>query len=155
MFCIFFKSTCPIHVTYLSKGETVDALYYIEHCIKPVVKAINRQRPKSGTLHMKFLHDNARHHAAKLTKSQLEEVGFKIIRHLPYSPDLSPCDFWLFDLIKRQLVDATDEEDLNRQITKVLGKIPQEEFLKTFEKWLERMQMCITNKGDYFEHLIK
>jgi hypothetical protein len=33
--------------------------------------------------------------------------------------------------------------------------IPKEEYEKTFQKWIERMELCIQNNGDYFEHLIK
>jgi len=41
------------------------------------------------------------------------------------------------------------------QITEHLENIPKEEYLKTFQKYLERMQLCINNRGDYIEHLIK
>ena len=45
------------------------------------------------------------------------------MEHLPYSPDLAPCDFWLFGYIKQQLVDATGPEDLRKQITKTVDSI--------------------------------
>ena len=77
------------------------------------------------------------------------------ICHLAYSHDLELCDLWLFDTIKRYLTDAVDKKDLKRQITRALKKISQEEYLKTFKKYLERLQLCIDNHGDYFEHLIK
>jgi len=32
----------------------------------------------------------------------LQERGIKLIDHPPYSPDLTPSDFWLFDEIKRR-----------------------------------------------------
>jgi len=67
---------------------------------------------------------------------------------------LAPCDFWLFDVINLNLADAVDPKDLDRQITAILENIPKEEYLKTFNKWLERMQLCIDNKGDYFEYLM-
>ncbi len=41
------------------------------------------------------------------------------------------------------------------QITEELEIIPKKEQLKIFQKYLERMQLCIKNRGDYFEHLIK
>ena len=41
------------------------------------------------------------------------------------------------------------------QIKEHLRIIPKEEYLKTFQKYLERMQLCINNRGDYIEHLIK
>ena len=31
--------------------------------------------------------------------------------------------------------------------------IPHQEYIKTFNKWLERMRLCAENKGDYLEHL--
>lgn len=104
---------------------------------------------------MKFLHDNARPHVTKTVKNCLEQAGITIIRHPPYSPDLAPSDFWLFDLIKRQLDDHEDVQSQKRQITAILQNIPKDEYRKTFEKWLERMKLCIDNEGNYFEHLIK
>ena len=77
-----------------------------------------------------------------------------IIRQPPYSPDLAPLDFWLFDYIKCRLDNHNDAQSLSEQITEILEKIPKKEYLKTFEKWLERMELCINNQGDYFEHLI-
>jgi len=40
-------------------------------------------------------------------------------------------------------------------ITKVLENIPKKEYLKTFKKYLERLEFCIEAEGDYFEHMIK
>ena len=103
---------------------------------------------------MKFHHDNAKHHVAKCVNSHLNNNGFILIRHSPYSPDLAPSDFWLFDALKRQLTDHYDQNSLKNEITAILKNLPKEEFLKTFNKWLERMQHCIDNEGNYFEHLI-
>ena len=100
-------------------------------------------------------HDNARPHVAKNVKAYLESEGMVTIDHPPYSPDLAPCDFWLFDKIKQSLTDHKSAISLKKQITEILGAIPKEEYLKTFQKYLERMQLCINNHGDYFEHLIK
>ena len=55
---------------------------------------------------------------------------------------------------KRNLTDQANEKSLARAITKIVKNIP-EEFKKTFDKLLERMELCINNHGDYFEHLIK
>ncbi len=85
----------------------------------------------------------------------LNEQKMTIINHLPYSPDLAPSDFWLFNRIKTSLTDHTSAESLVSQITSIVENIPRSEYQKTFNKWIERMELCITNKGDYFEHLIK
>jgi histone-lysine N-methyltransferase SETMAR len=85
----------------------------------------------------------------------LELEGLTIISHPPNSPDLSPCDFWLFDLIKENLTDQNDSESLYDAVSEFMYSINKEEYRKTFEKWTERMRLCIDNQGDYFEHLIK
>jgi len=155
MITVFFKSSGVLLLDCMDEGETITSKYYLKNCLKPVVRVIKQQRPTSGTKNMKILHDNAKPHIAKEVKKYLESEGIEIIRHPPYSPDLAPCDFWLFDLIKKQLVDAQDAQSLKRQITAILESIPKEEYLKTFQKWIERMQLCINNDGHYFEHLIK
>ena len=77
------------------------------------------------------------------------------MEHPPYSPDLAPSDFWLFDYIKRNLGTQPDAESLFNEITDIVNSIPKNKYKKTFEKWKERMELCIKYKGDYFEHLIK
>ncbi len=85
----------------------------------------------------------------------LESKGITIISHPPNSSDLVPCDFWLFDLIKQNLSDQDDSESLHHAIIKFMNSLNKEKYKKTFDKWIERMQLCVDNDGDYFEYLIK
>ncbi len=50
-------------------------------------------------LHM----DNAPCHRATMVRESLREWGWPVMPHLPYSPDLSPADFFLFLYLKRRL----------------------------------------------------
>ncbi len=47
-----------------------------------------------------------------------------------------------------------DSLSLKSQITEVPGNFLTKEYLKNFQKYLERMQLCINDRVDYFEHLI-
>ena len=94
-------------------------------------------------------------HAHEDVTRYLQSEDLKIIPHSPYSPDLSPCDFWLFDLIKENLADQNDSVSLHDAVTDFMYSLNQGEYRKTFEKWVERMELCIENQGDYFEHLLK
>ena len=49
---------------------------------------------------MLLLHDNAPAHTAGVATSVAAECG---LPHPPYSPDLSPSDFYLFPLLKEHL----------------------------------------------------
>ena len=155
MFSIFFRSTGPIFIHVVKKGETIDNHYYIENCLGPAFKAVKRQRPASGLSGMKLLHDGARPHIHSNTRNFIESSGVIEIDHPPYLPDLSPCDYWLFDCIKKNLGDEENEETLAKSITKVVKNIPHSEYIKTFEKYKERLELCIIAEGDYFEHFMK
>ena len=50
-----------------------------------------------------LLHDNASSHKCEVLKSFLASEKVKVLNHPPYSPDLSPCDFFLFPKLKKML----------------------------------------------------
>ncbi|CAF4243266.1 unnamed protein product, partial [Rotaria sp. Silwood2] len=95
-----------------------DHNYYIENCLKPVVKEIWKQRKSAGTKGVKLLQDNARPHIHSDVINYFTEEGIIIMSHPPYSSDLAPCDYWLNDYIKRNLNDQPDEKSLARAVSK-------------------------------------
>ena len=153
LFSIFFKSTGPLLVHAVDKGIKIDRFYYRDNCLTAVVREIKKQRPKTGTKGIKLLHDGASPHDNQEVRYYLSEAGVGLIPHPAYSPDLSPCDYWLNDYIKRNLEDYTDEKSLIKAVSKIVKNIPREEYKKTFDKLKERMQLCIDNNGEYFDHL--
>ncbi|CAF3140346.1 unnamed protein product, partial [Rotaria sp. Silwood2] len=155
LFCLFFKSNGPILIHKVDKGKAIDHNYYIENCLKPVINEIRKQEKLSGTKGIKLLHDNGSSHTHRDVIDYLTEEGIEIMPHPPYSPDLVPCDFWLNDYIKRNVTDQENEELPARAVCEIANNIPEKEFKKTFDKLLERMELCINNNGDYFEHLLK
>ncbi|CAH2002003.1 unnamed protein product, partial [Acanthoscelides obtectus] len=68
----------------------------------------------------------------------LTEENLELSGHPPYSPDLSPNDFFTFPKIKNRLRSQRFQS-------------PEEAWSKCFENWFERMQMCINLRGEYFE----
>ena len=68
--------------------------------------------------------------------------------HRPYSPDLTPCDFWLFPKLRGFCYETIEE--IKEAVTKVIDTLTQEDFHGTFQKLLERYK-CIAAGGDYFE----
>ena len=73
--------------------------------------------------------------------------------HPPYSPDLAPCDFWLFRKLKEELRGCRYEtiKEMKEAVTKVIDTLTQEDFHWAFQKLLERYNKCIAAEGDYFE----
>ncbi len=52
---------------------------------------------------MLLLHDNAPAHTALHTRAHLHASGVSLLEHPPYSPNMSPCDYFLFPRLKREL----------------------------------------------------
>ena len=72
-------------------------------------------------------------------------MGIKTVPLPLYSPDLSPCDFWLFPKLRGcrfETIEGTKET-----VTKVIDTLTQGDF----QRLLERYNKCIAAGGDYFE----
>ncbi|CAH1963495.1 unnamed protein product [Acanthoscelides obtectus] len=97
--------------------------------------------------------DSASSHTAQKTRQYLTEENVELLDHPPYSPDLSPNDFFTFPKIKNRLRGQrfqSPEEAVDAFKNAVLD-LPAYEWNKCFENWFERMQMCISLRGEYFE----
>ena len=79
----------------------------------------------------------------------LTKMGIKTVPQLPYSPDLAPCNFWLFPKLRSCRYETTEE--MKEAVTKVIDTLTQEDFHEAFKKLLERYNRSIAAGGDYFE----
>jgi hypothetical protein len=86
-----------------------------------------------------FLHlDGVQPH---LTSDKYDKFGIKRPPHPPYSPDLDPCDFWLFGYLKhfleRQFFD--DDIALEGAVSEILMSIEPDMFVRVFAEWKHRL----------------
>ena len=75
-------------------------------------------------------------------------MGIKTVLQPPYSPDLAPCDFWLFPKLRGCRYETIEE--MKEVVTKIIDSFTQEDFHETFQKLLERDNKCIPAGGFYF-----
>ena len=75
-------------------------------------------------------------------------MGIKTVRQPPYSPDLAPCDFWLFLKLRGCRYEIIEE--MKEAVTKVIDTLTQEDFYGAFQKLLEQYKW-IAAGGDYFK----
>jgi histone-lysine N-methyltransferase SETMAR len=102
MIVVFFDIQGIIMTQYIPPGQTVNQTYYIELLTK-LREKIRRKRPelwKNGWILHK---DNAPEYNALLVQQFLAKKQVPVLHHAPYSPDLSPCDFFLFPKLKHSL----------------------------------------------------
>ena len=109
-----------------------------------------RKRPALFKLAQWHFHqDNKPVHKSILVTDYLTKKGIKTVPYPPYSPDLTPCDFWLFRKLRGCRYDTIEE--MKGAVTKVIDTLTQEDFHGAFQKLLERHNKCIAAGGDYFE----
>ena len=64
-------------------------------------------------------------------------MGIKTVPQPPYSPDLAPCDFWLFPKLKGCRYETIEE--MKEAVTKVIDTLTH----GALQKLLERYNKCI------------
>ena len=116
---------------------------------KGVQKRFRGKRPalfKSGSI--AFPPGNAPVHNSILVTDYLTKMGIETVPQPPYSPDLAPCDFWLFPKLRDSRYETIEE--MKEVVTKVIDTLTHEDFHGIFQNLLERYK-CIAAGGDYFE----
>jgi len=153
LFTIFFGTQGPICVDIMPQGSTITAQYYTDQVLPQVLQHRSETAPTRVGPRLLLHHDNAAPHKAKLTQEYLETQGIALVPHPPYSPDLAPCDFWLFPKIKARLAGRPFQriQDLAKAVHSELRTIPQSEYRECFQKWRMRMKRCVEVGGEYFE----
>lgn len=153
MLIVFFDHRGIVHHEFVPEGATVNQHFYKE-VLQRLISRVRRVRhdlweTKSWMLH----HDNAPAHSAISVKQFLAEKQVAMLEHPPYSPDLAPCDFWLFPKLKNIVKGTRFEsvDDIKARVTAVLRSLKTEEFHDCFNKWEKRMNTCVNFHGDYFE----
>jgi len=63
----------------------------------------------------------------------------------PYSPDLSPPDYFLFPKLKNKLkgLPFSDVVEIKEAVTDELKKVQKQEFSAAFQKLYDRSKACI------------
>jgi len=153
MLITFFDVKGIVHMEFLPQGQTINQHVY-KDILKRLLRAVREKRQdlwqtKSWLLH----HDNAPAHNALSVRQFLAEKNITVLEQPPYSPDLAPCDFFLFPKLKGVIKGTrfADVDAIKRAVTVELRRIPRESFQGCMDAWQKRMGKCSRAEGDYFE----
>ena len=103
LYAMFYDSKGPVLQIPVPKGSSVTGKFYRESFLTQLVDFYQKRRPRTGVRGINLLHDNALAHKSATVQEDLKESGLDVLDHPPYSPDLSPCAFWLFQRLKEML----------------------------------------------------
>ena len=84
-----------------------------------------------------------------LVTDYLTKMGIKTVPQPPYSPDLAPCNFWLFPKLRGCRHETS--EKMKEAVIKVIDTRTLEDFHGALKKLLERYNKCISAGVDYFK----
>lgn len=149
LLCVWWSIRGIVHFEVLKAGQTVNADLYCEQLdrvyqflIKKCPAIVNRK----GVI---LQHDNARLHCARRTLEKINELGWEVLPHPPYSPDIAPSDFHLFRSLQHFLCDKKFEnlDDIQNALDILLKN--QLIFIDPILKIGTRWQKVVDNEGDY------
>jgi len=103
MLIVFFDIQGIVHLEFAPEGQTVNVEFYCN--VPPRLRDdIRRKRPELMCADNWLLRDdNAPSHRALVTREFLAHNSINTLSQPPNSPDLGPCDFFLFPKMKLQL----------------------------------------------------
>ncbi|CAD5220532.1 unnamed protein product [Bursaphelenchus okinawaensis] len=149
MVTVWWCSSGVIQYDFMKPGQSVTADTYcaqidkLRHNLPTMVR-------RRGPI---ILQDNARPHAAKKTVARFRELGYEVLEHPPYSPDLAPTDFHLFKHLSSFLngrIFKTPDDAKNAFKNFINSRNP-EFYNRGIKKLVNRWQDCIDSDGNYFD----
>ncbi|UYV77380.1 hypothetical protein LAZ67_15000798 [Cordylochernes scorpioides] len=90
MLCIWWDQTGVVYFQLLKPGKMVNTSRY-EQQMHSLREALNEKRPEWREKHNNLIlqHDNAPAHNATVVKNTIKDLGWELLPHPPYSPDLA------------------------------------------------------------------
>ena len=110
MATVFWDSKGIILIDYKPAGTSITGEYYA-NVIKQLRVAIKEKRRGKLAAGVLLLHDNAPVHKSRVAQAGIRECKFKQLNHPPYSPDLAPSDYYLFQNLKSRLRGTRFRDD--------------------------------------------
>lgn len=148
LLCVWWNSKGLVYMEVLEHGQTVTADLYAQQ-LSRVDQALRRLGVDPATT--KFLHDNARPHVAKIVQQKIETLGWEVLPHPPYSPDMAPSDYHLFRSMQHCLAEIkfNEVEEVRKWVSDFFKQQPREFFKRGIHSLREKWQSVIDNNGEY------
>ena len=134
MLIIFLDIQVIVHKEFVPPGQTVNGKFHCE-VLRQLRENVKHKRPemwKNGNwlLH----HGNAAAHTSLVVREFLTKKNMTTVPHPAYSPDLAPCDFYVFLKMKLQLKGQrfVSIEEVQAESQQVLNMLTVADFNECF-----------------------
>lgn len=149
MLCIWWDIHGPLHWELLPRNMTINSEVYCSQ-LERLADAIRTKRPQLKKV--RFLHDNARPHVAKLTRQKLLDLGWEILPHPPYSPDIAPSDYHLFRSMQNFFAGKqfADDAAVKTALEEFFESKPPQFYAEGIHALPSRWKRILEYDGNYF-----
>ena len=141
MLCIWWDWKGVLYCELLLENQTINSNQYCSQ-LDQLKAALNKKHPELVKRKRKIFHqDNARLHVCLMTKQKLLQLGWEVLIHLPYSPDIAHLDLHLFWSLQNSLngKNFNSLEDCKRHLEQSFAqkdkKFGEDGIMKFPEKW--------------------
>ena len=150
---IFINGNGLVLLDVKPKNLKITGQYFVNNVIDVIQENDIMRDAQSHKKKLMIHYDNAPWHTSKFVTDYLMHTKLKKVPHPMYSPDLAPCDFGVFGLMKNSLENCEfeTEEELIDAIKVFFTQKKSDFWKQIFIAWIERLNMCINANGNYFE----
>ena len=139
-----------IHYSFLNPGETITSEKYAQQFnemqphLKPAL--INRKGPI-------LLHDKAQLNVVWPALRKLNELGYKVFPHPPYSPDFSATDYHFFKHLNNILQGKRfhNQQDAENAFQEFIESSSTDFNATGINKLISHWQRCVDCNSSYFD----
>lgn len=141
------------------EGNLTGATYLelLQNNIVPALEQLNLNIPD-----IIFQHDGCPSHSTRLVREFLNETFTEWIGRggtvgwPPRSPDLAPCDFFLWGHVKNNIYKTKPQDinELKQRIRDECGRINIRMLANVRQEFYDRLHYCLAENGNIFEHLL-
>ncbi|XP_020141355.2 histone-lysine N-methyltransferase SETMAR-like [Microcebus murinus] len=153
MVTVWWSAAGLIHYSFLNPDEAITSEKYVQQ-IDEMHQKLQRLQPvlvnRKGPI---LLHDNARPHVAQPTLQKLNELGYEVLPHPPYSPDLSPTDYHFFKHLDNFLQGKHfhSQQDAENAFQEFVKSQSTDFYAMGINKLISHWQKCVDCNGSYFD----
>jgi hypothetical protein len=148
---VFFTARQLIALDVLHKEQKYNQEHFVQNTLSSVLSEKKRFSHQKTAINFSVRMDNSICHNRHWVVDELCRLKILKTPHPSYSPDISPCDFWVFGKFKGKLKDChlQGPEEILIVFQELVHYITFEEIQMEFESWRHRLRLIIDHDGEY------
>jgi hypothetical protein len=148
---ICFPSRRLLVLKLLPNGTKFNQNYFIDAIFPGLYNEKPRISRKDGFPAFSVHMDNSMCHNGNKISEKLAKRTIEWAPHPLYSPDISPCDFWLFGMREHKMKDweFQSQQTILSAVANMWNDLTFADVQGVFQECMERLTWVIGNNGEY------